>query len=37
LTCGDRVLVQRAERTISLLHPSEYCYFDMLRIKLNWG
>lgn len=37
LTCGDRVLVQRAERMISLLHPSEYCYFDMLRNKLNWG
>jgi NAD+ kinase len=37
LACGDRVVVVRAERTISLLHPSEYCYFDMLRNKLNWG
>lgn len=37
LACGDRVLVKRAERTISLLHPNEYCYFDMLRNKLNWG
>jgi NAD+ kinase len=37
LACEDRVVVVRAERTISLLHPSEYCYFDMLRNKLNWG
>lgn len=34
---GDRVLVQRAEKQVKLLHPSEYCYFDMLRNKLNWG
>jgi NAD+ kinase len=31
------VLVQRAEKQVKLLHPSEYCYFDMLRNKLNWG
>jgi NAD+ kinase len=37
LACGDRLLVERAEKTISLLHPTEYCYFDMLRNKLNWG
>lgn len=37
LQMGDRILVQRAEKTITLLHPSEYCYFDMLRNKLNWG
>ena len=34
---GDRVLVHRAEKQVKLLHPSEYCYFDMLRNKLNWG
>jgi NAD+ kinase len=34
---GDKILVQRAKQTISLLHPSNYCYFDMLRNKLNWG
>ncbi len=34
---GDKISVQRAEQTITLLHPSEYCYFDMLRNKLNWG
>jgi NAD+ kinase len=37
LEMGDKIIVQRAEKTISLLHPSEYCYFDMLRNKLNWG
>jgi NAD+ kinase len=37
LEVGDRVVVNRAKQTISLLHPSDYCYFDMLRNKLNWG
>jgi NAD+ kinase len=37
LEMGDKIIVRRAEKTISLLHPSEYCYFDMLRNKLNWG
>ncbi len=34
---GDRVFVERAEEDIILLHPSEYCYYEMLRNKLNWG
>lgn len=37
LEVGDKIIVQRAKQTISLLHPSDYCYFDMLRNKLNWG
>lgn len=37
LEIGDKIIVNRAEQTVSLLHPSEYCYFDMLRNKLNWG
>ena len=37
LESGDRVLIQRAAKEVKLLHPSEYCYFDMLRNKLNWG
>lgn len=37
LANGDKIVVRRAEKTISLLHPIEYCYFDMLRNKLNWG
>jgi NAD+ kinase len=37
LEVGDKIVVNRAKQTISLLHPSDYCYFDMLRNKLNWG
>ncbi|MFM9835227.1 MAG: NAD(+) kinase [Methylophilaceae bacterium] len=34
---NDKVQILRAEDTITLLHPSEYCYYEMLRNKLNWG
>lgn len=34
---GDCVNVVRAKETVSLLHPEEYCYYDMLRNKLHWG
>jgi NAD+ kinase len=37
LELGDKIVVQRAEQSISLLHPTDYCYFEMLRNKLNWG
>jgi NAD+ kinase len=37
LQVGDKVVVNRSKQTVSLLHPSDYCYFDMLRNKLNWG
>lgn len=37
LAVGDTIKVQRATKSITLLHPSDYCYFDMLRNKLNWG
>ena len=37
LEMGDKIRVHRAKKSISLLHPSDYCYFDMLRNKLNWG
>jgi NAD+ kinase len=37
LAVGDKIIINRAEQTISLLHPSDYCYFEMLRNKLNWG
>jgi NAD+ kinase len=37
LEIGDKLIVQRSERNINLLHPSDYCYFEMLRNKLNWG
>ena len=34
---GDKIVVQRAKQEITLLHPNDYCYFEMLRNKLNWG
>lgn len=34
---GDAIKVVRARQEIQLLHPQAYCYFDMLRNKLNWG
>jgi NAD+ kinase len=34
---GDKVLVQRAEKTVSLLHPLGHNHYDMLREKLHWG
>jgi NAD+ kinase len=34
---GDKVIVQRAEKTVSLLHPLGHSHFDMLREKLKWG
>jgi NAD+ kinase len=37
LNVGDQVRVVRAKQDILLLHPKGYCYFDMLRNKLNWG
>ena len=37
LEVGDKVLVLRAVKDITLLHPTDYCYFEMLRNKLNWG
>lgn len=37
LELGDRVIIKRSDQDITLLHPSDYCYFEMLRNKLNWG
>ncbi|MEQ1601428.1 MAG: NAD kinase [Methylophilaceae bacterium] len=34
---GDQVLVQRADKTITLLHPLGHNHYDMLRKKLHWG
>lgn len=34
---GDKIMVQRAEKTVSLLHPLGHSHYDMLRDKLNWG
>jgi NAD+ kinase len=37
LLVGDQLLVQRDEKTVSLLHPIGHSHYDMLRQKLNWG
>ena len=34
---GDKIMVKRDERTVSLLHPLGHSHYDMLRQKLNWG
>lgn len=34
---GDHIRIARARQEIQLVHPKDYCYFDMLRNKLNWG
>ena len=34
---GDRIVVRRYPRTISLLHPEGHSYYNMLREKLNWN
>jgi len=34
---GDKVLIQRADKTVLLLHPLGHSHYDMLREKLNWG
>lgn len=33
----DRIVVERAAQTITLLHPPDYDYFALLRSKLHWG
>lgn len=37
LQVGDKVVVQRADKMVSLLHPQGHSHFDMLREKLKWG
>jgi NAD+ kinase len=33
----DEIKIKKAKQSISILHPKDYCYFEMLRNKLNWG
>lgn len=37
LTLGDSIKIERSKESVTLLHPDEYCYYDMLRNKLHWG
>ena len=34
---NDRVVLRRAEHTITFVHPPGYSYFAMLREKLHWS
>jgi NAD+ kinase len=34
---GDKVQVQRAAKTVALLHPKGHSHYDMMREKLRWG
>jgi len=34
---GQELLIRKAEKTVSLLHPENYDYFDNLKSKLLWG
>lgn len=29
--------IRRADQTVTLLHPRDYNYYELLRSKLNWG
>lgn len=34
---GDVVTIALATQTVTLLHPRDYNYYELLRSKLNWG
>jgi len=37
LDAGETVTLSLATQTVTLLHPRDYNYYDLLRSKLNWG
>ncbi len=37
VVAGDRIKIHRLDRKITLLHPADYNYFEILRAKLRWG
>jgi NAD+ kinase len=37
ITDEDALEVRAADRRVTLLHPKEYNYYELLRSKLNWG
>lgn len=34
---GETLVVELAKQTVTLLHPRDYNYYELLRSKLNWG
>lgn len=37
VTPGQHVVIEKNTRQLRLLHPSDYQFYDTLRIKLGWG
>jgi len=37
LNVNDKIVIQRTDNTIRLLHPVGHSYYDTLRQKLHWG
>lgn len=37
IDAGDTLCVAAAEQRLTLIHPTGYDYFEILRSKLNWG
>ena len=37
ICCGDKVVVERLDKTLTLLHPRGHSHYQMLRQKLHWG
>jgi NAD+ kinase len=37
LESGDRVIVEKKNQTIRLIHPANHDHFSILRAKLRWG
>lgn len=37
LSNGDKVVVKRLNKTVTLLHPRGHSHYEMLRNKLRWG
>ncbi len=34
---GDKVVIEKKEYSIRLVHPTDYNYYGILRAKLHWG
>lgn len=37
LISGDMVVIRRKKKSIRLVHPMDYNYYEILRAKLHWG
>ena len=37
IKANQRLAIAKFEKQLSLLHPTNYHYYDTLRVKLGWG